>query len=251
MKQAVLLQDLVDEVEPIPATRSRSGPHHIVVAGEFDSGKSSVVNLMLRRNLIPCHPGFLTRPHIRIRQGDREMIEAEDSYGNAYRVKSMEDLLRIENLSRCDIQLPMPELNGVEITELPSDLDRGVSIENLSLMGKADRIVWTTIASQAWRLSEKSIVEQLPPDCRERSVLVISRADKLRSRDDFEKIAQRLEREACDFFSEMIFVNASMGNVSALRKPEIWRRSGGAQLAQMLLTKRPDMFRNSQERSHG
>jgi len=192
----------------------------IVVAGEFEVGKSSVVNALLRRPLLPNDPGFLSRPLIRIRHRAVESFVVELTNGDSHKIDSLDEIVERSDVSTVVIHVPMPGLEAVEIVEVPFHPSRGIAEENLDLMRQASLFVWVTIGSQAWRLSEKSIVEALPEDMPERSILAISRADKLRSATDLDKIEARLQREAVGLFSEIVFMQASVNRLQECQQNE-------------------------------
>jgi len=89
-----------------------------------------------------------------------------------------------------------------------------------------------TIASQAWRLSEQALIEGLPYDIRDKSILAISRADKLKTSEDLDKIETRLQKDASRFFSEIVFMQASRDKLErAVSDTRAWEETGGAALA--------------------
>lgn len=230
MPQDFSLQDLVDEIDK-PRAR-KPGTWRIVVAGEFESGKSSVINAMLRAPVLPCNPGLASRPLIRIRHATEKAIEAEDSKGIMFKPASLTELLDTENLASCRIRLPLGLLAGIEIAEVPFHHEGGISARDMSMMADADLIIWVTIGSQAWRLSEQAIIESLPLHTRDKSILAISRADKLRTSDDLDKIETRLQKDASKFFSEIVFMQASSDNLHrSVADTRMWEETGGAALA--------------------
>lgn len=230
MPQDFSLQDLVDEVDK-PRIR-KSGTWRIVVAGEFESGKSSVINAMLRDTALPCNPGLASRPTIRITHASTRFINAEDRMGSSYTPQSLTELLDHESLALCHLRMPLGMMAGIEIVEVPFHHDGGISPDDLEIIAEADLIIWVTIASQAWRLSEQTIIEGLPYDTRERSILAISRADKLRTEADFDKIETRLQQDASRFFSEIVFMQASRDKLErAVSDTRVWEETGGAALA--------------------
>ena len=230
MPQDFSLQDLVNEVDQ-PRVR-KSGAWRIVVAGEFESGKSSVVNAMLREAVLPCNPGLLSKPTIRITHSSKSSIDAEDRMGSSYSPNSLKELLDHESLSICNLRIPLGLLAGVEIIEVPFLPDSGISANDLEVIADADLIIWVTIASQAWRLSEQALIEGLPYHARDRSILAISRADKLRTAEDLDKIETRLQKDASRFFSEIVFMQASSDNLErAVSDTRAWEETGGAALA--------------------
>ena len=238
MQSASSLQDIMDEMEETPPPQRQNKLYTVVVAGEFESGKSSLINMILRGLALPLNPGLPSRPVITIIEGKTPLIDAEDEHGITHRVRTPEDLVRVGRVARCLIRHPSTLLRGAEIIEVPSHHAHGISIDNLKRIERADRIVWTTIGSQAWRLSEKTVLEKLSPESRNKSVLAVTRADKLHSRDDLKKIAQRLKREAHTHFAEMVFVKASLDNILAAKDEDAWREAGGVQLAKSIFSAR-------------
>lgn len=232
MQQTLTLQDLVDDLDK-PRVRT-SDVWRIVVVGEFQSGKSSVINALLRAPVLPTDPGLAGRPLIKITHTPAPSLSivAEDTVGRIYKPADLDELCNGETLSSCEIKMELGQLEGVEIVEVPFQPDTGISKRDLDMIADADLMIWVTIASQAWRLSEKALVERLPYDLRERSILAISRADKLRSADDFDKIERRLQKDASPFFSEIVFMQASMDTVErSIADTRMWEESGGAALA--------------------
>jgi len=200
----------------------------IVVAGEFEVGKSSVVNALLRRNLLPNDPGFLSRPLVKIRHHHTTVISAKLSDGSSIEADCIDDLVERDDVVSCVIHTPLPKMEAVEIVEIPFDPTHGFDPEHHEIMRTAGLFIWGTIASQAWRLSEKTIIQTLPEEMRERSVLAITRADKLISSNDLDLIERRLQKEAAPFFNELVFMQASTKNLTASETSEAgWRETGG------------------------
>jgi tRNA U34 5-carboxymethylaminomethyl modifying GTPase MnmE/TrmE len=230
MQQNLSLQDLVDEVDT-PRVR-KAGPWRIVVAGEFESGKSSVINALLRAPVLPCNPGLIARPAIKITHAAAKSIDIESSDGKSATPVSLNAVLNDTDLASCHVKLPLGMLQGIEIFEVPFHHDGGIAPSDLELIGDADLIVWVTIASQAWRLSEKAIIESLPWHARDKSILAISRADKLKASEDLDKIEIRLQEDASQFFSEIVFIQASTDKLHrAVSDTRAWEETGGAALA--------------------
>lgn len=233
MQKDFSLQDLVDEVET-PRVRT-SDTWRIVVAGEFESGKSSVINAMLRDAVLPCNPGLVSRPTIRITHSPTKSIDAEDRMGSSYSPRALTELLDHESIAICNVRVPLGLMAGVEIVEVPFHHEGGISENDLEVIGDADLIIWVTIASQAWRLSEQTIIEGLPYHARDRSILAISRADKLRTGADLDKIETRLQQDASRFFSEIVFMQASRDRLErAVSDNRAWQETGGAALASII-----------------
>ena len=212
-------------------TEASSPRDTIVVAGEFEVGKSSIVNALLRRTLVPNDPGFVNRPLVRVLHSAQTIVHAELADGSVLEGSSVDEFVEREDVVVCTIFTPMPGMEAVEIIEVPFSPVDGFNADHLPVMRAANLFIWVTIASQAWRLSEKTVVKGLPDEMRERSVLAITRADKLRSEEDLDRIETRLQKEAAPFFNELVFVQASAKNLAASETDEAgWTATGGQAL---------------------
>lgn len=233
MDDMLSLQDIVNEVDAKRARRP--GKRRIVVAGEFGSGKSSVINAMVGESIIPCNPGIRNRPMIKISHAFHSMIYAEDALGHTYELKKIEHADDVDSIVSCEIRGPVQGLEKTEIVEIPHHPSKGIDPKDAAMMVDADLIIWVTIASQAWRLSEQTIIDNLPEVIREKSVLAISRADKLRNKEDWDKIETRLQKEASPYFLELVFIQASTDNLKKCQNNrDAWIKTGGPALASIV-----------------
>jgi hypothetical protein len=60
--------------------------------------------------------------------------------------------------------------------------------------------VWCTLATQAWRATEREMWIQICPRARTSSLLAVTHADALRDSDQ-ERVADRVQREAAEHFA--------------------------------------------------
>lgn len=200
----------------------------VVVAGEVRTGKSSVVNVLARGKVLPDVAGDLASMPIIVRHADEPYFAVQDAEGRVAPIETLEDEENFVEGGVLLVGADIPHLSSVEIVEVPFTHEGDVSDESLALMNSADVLVWLTIASQAWRLSEKSIVEKLTGVGPSQRVLVVSRSDKLRSEKDRGKIRGRLERETEDFFSGVVFMGARPDFVLDSKQNDgAWEKTGG------------------------
>jgi len=218
-----------DPVEPENARR------RVVVAGEFSAGKSSVINLMLRQALLLPSIGHTKRPLARIhhstasrtlsRMQDEVYVEAPDA----------DAALRNTEASEVLIYTPLDLIPGAELIEMPAPPDGRLDPEWIELATSADLFIWCTIASQAWRLSEKACIEQLPEDMVDRSFLAVTRNDLVRSDEDRAKLSKRLETDAAYRFSNFVFISAGSARMARLHEDDVWQETGGPALVERVL----------------
>ena len=82
----------------------------------------------------------------------------------------------------------------------------GISDPNMAtaawddLIQSADAVIWCTHATQAWRQSEAATWEALPHTLQDRSLLLLTRFDKLISERDQARVIRRVEQETAGGF---------------------------------------------------
>ncbi|MEM9317982.1 MAG: dynamin family protein [Pseudomonadota bacterium] len=206
-------------------------PVRVVLCGEVNSGKSTVLNALMRGPVLPDLFGTKERPFIHVRTGDTAAQVVHGRDGSESTHDGLSDAV-LQAAESCEIIGTSEHLAGLEIVEMPFLNERDITDEQIAYVESADIIIWTTIASQAWRLSEKTILDR----CENRSslaIMVVSRGDKLRSDEDREKLMGRLERETGDYFRDIVMMHGKDTLIAAAAEDdEAWETTA----APVLLT---------------
>jgi hypothetical protein len=214
-------------------------PLRIAIVGEFNSGKSSLANLLARIESLPtavvsstCIPTLLyhaRRPEIWAvhLDGRRESLHPG-------RAAPMQSIFRLE------VGLPSPRLRAVQILDLPGLADPrfDASLADLA-RHNVDAVVWCTVSTQAWKESEREAWEQLPARLRGRGLLVATHCDLLRSVIDREKLLSRLRSEAGPSFTGIVLLSTAEALATLREEHEgstagIWEASGTEALDMLL-----------------
>jgi hypothetical protein len=193
-----MLAPAIRAVRRIEARLER--PLRIAVIGEFNSGKSTLTNLLVRIESLPtavisntCIPTLLyhaPEPTIFAVYNDRRRERLRASSRT-----SSQDIFRLE------VGLPSERLRAVQILDLPGLADARFdgSIEDLA-SHSADIALWCTVSTQAWKESERVAWEEVPARLRRRGLLMATHCDLLRDAADLDKLLHRLRDEAgCSF----------------------------------------------------
>lgn len=180
------------------------GSDNIVIGfcGEINSGKSTALQSVLRQACLPDFFGLNERPVVTVALGaENESIIVRYKDGRDDTVASAADILASEDIASVSIALTDNYgLGPCTLVEIPALRDGHLTEEQLVLISACSVFVWTTIGSQAWRLSEKNILDQIGERMPRHKILVTTRADKFRSEADSEKLEKRLQREAGAYF---------------------------------------------------
>jgi hypothetical protein len=209
----------------------------VALVGEFSAGKSSIINLLLERDMLPTAVLASTRRPSLLRHAPSPQIEAIFDDGKRELVTpDSVDMLSRADINHFDIGLPNELLRFIELIDTPgfADPDREPR-RTLDMIRRADICLWCTLATQAWRHSERQTWLNLKAQFGSNGILVATHVDTLANRSERKRIRTRLEREAGDLFSEIVLL--AVPDAKRARKadgrvadPMLWRDSGGEAL---------------------
>ncbi len=229
-----------------------SRPLRLNIFGEANTGKSSLVNYLLRQSLIPSG-GFSGRsPCLRICHADETVLYSVSADGTRNRLttkalarisepeitipQAVSNVIYSANDVEADLavrpSLAMPPsangkpngkaTNGARILELgvPHDFLRRVEIIEarsfpearssrayLQTFRPADMTIWCTLATQAWKETERTIWSNIPHAHRKNAYLFVTYRDAIRNRKDEAKILARLKNDDQHAFADVLMVS--------------------------------------------
>lgn len=184
----------------------QAGKPVIGVMGEFSSGKSTLLNFMLDRDLAhtqvtatPLPPIWFTQSQTAFTKGLRADGTLEDIDLDDSQVDFRANYLAIYR------GINTPALSDCDVIDCPgiSDPDLGKGALRF-LQPYFDFVIWCTPASQAWRQTDKAAYEKLAQSTRENSILVVTRMDKLRNDKDRAKVLKRVRGETGALFGTVL-----------------------------------------------
>jgi hypothetical protein len=167
---------------------------HIVVAGEFKQGKSSLVNALLGTTVCPVDDDVATAVPTYLRHGDEQraalLLEGPDGEPPVRRPIDLDDVrahvmekgrpdLSAERIIGVEIALPRQMLaGGLVIVDTPGvgGLGSAHAAGSLAAISMADAVVFVTDASQELTRSELDFVRQANDLCRT-VVCVLTKTD--------------------------------------------------------------------------
>jgi hypothetical protein len=195
-------------------------PLRVIIIGEFNAGKTSLINSLLEKPLlptgivsstaIPTVIGFAAEPRLAVEASDRR-----------HRPLAWDDLHRLQGPTlengvprgiprRLHIGLPLERLKRMRLIDTPG-LAAGNAIAEAQTRRaccRADVIVWCTPAWQAWKRSEESAWLRLPQGVRRRGLLAITFADAIPSPAAADQLLRRLREAAGAYFHEIVLIKA-------------------------------------------
>ncbi|MEM7074046.1 MAG: dynamin family protein [Pseudomonadota bacterium] len=207
----------------------------IALMGEFSAGKSTLANVLMGEQMSPTQITATQLPPIWYAHGeDRASFVLQDGTEDPIEdgiddVEVPEDVRAIRVHARCDI------LESCDIIDMPGSSDPNMNAEAWqNMLPLADAVLWCTPAPQAWRQSEAAIWEGAEPGLWSKSLLLLTRIDKISDPRDREKIVRRVRGEAGEYFRDILPVSLlDAGNAS--HDSQAWQASGMGRVIDRLL----------------
>lgn len=207
----------------------------IALMGEFSAGKSTLSNLLIGASPLPTKVTATQLPPVWIAWGD-EAPYRMDLDGVSYPL-ALEDLRAVEHADTALIRIFQKSdiLELCDIIDMPGISDPNMDAEVWQrVIGEADGVIWCTHATQAWRQTEAAVWEELGGAIRDRSLLLVTRFDKVVTDRDRRRLMKRVERETDGLFSSILPISlteAIAGRTDQAR----WEESGAEAFTQTFI----------------
>ncbi len=207
----------------------------IALMGEFSAGKSTLANIIMEQPSSPIRVTATQLPPIWYAHGDGPPIRI-DLDGNETPIEgdlmtkvSPDDTRAVRVFMEADV------LEICDIIDMPGSSDPNIAAEVWqAMLPMADAVIWCTPATQAWRQSEAAIWDDVPIELHDRSILLLTRFDKVRSTDDGARVLSRVKREVDGLFQH-VFPVALVEALEAGEDEEVWQASGMDDFCQAFL----------------
>jgi hypothetical protein len=225
-------------MQPYPPIDALDGPGRkprIALMGEFSAGKSTLSNLLIGAAPLPMKVTATQLPPVWISHGDGAPYR-EDLDGATAPI----DIARLADIDPAETRVirifeQSDVLEFCDIIDMPGISDPNMDAEVWErVIQKADAVIWCTHATQAWRQTEASVWESLDPRLHSRSILLVTRFDKIHGESDRARVMRRVERETEGLFAARLPISLTEA-LSAGEDEELLERSGALAFRDTLL----------------
>lgn len=214
-------EPITEQIDEVPTRKPV-----IALMGEFSAGKSTLTNLLIGEPALPTKVTATQLPPVWITSGSGGP-ERVDLQGNAYPVDEVEaGGFELDDTAYILVEKSTDILDLCDLIDMP-----GISDPNMSSMvwqrvlHHADAIVWCTHATQAWRQSEAAVWETIPPALQQRSLLLLTRFDKITDPRDRRRVVRRVAKETDGLFAD-VFPISLTDALAAGDDRDAWEKSG-------------------------
>lgn len=178
----------------------------VLIAGEPNSGKTSVANMLAGLDVLPSAVIANTAVPVHLKHGIVPAVTALTSSGRVSlaTLAASEPLPRFlySGLERIEVDLPSMRNVDYELLDTPGCHER------VAFHEEADIFLWCSVSARPWTESERRAVTSLPARLRERSLLVVTHKDTLSPADQV-RVLQRYEEIAGELFSGIVMIDAA------------------------------------------
>lgn len=229
--------DAVD-APSVAAPVAEEGPRRprVCLMGEFSAGKSTLSNLLIGSSALPVNVTATQLPPVWISHGTddpyRVGLEGETS---GVDLENLEDV-RVEDTEHIRIFKDSKFLKMCDLIDMPGISDPNMAADVWQRMiHHADIVIWCSHATQAWRQSEAAVWSHMPSELHKKSILLLTRMDRILSERDRGRVVKRVEKEAGRMFHQILPVSLIKA-VEAGEDAQAWQESGASALLTTLST---------------
>ncbi|MGA2126899.1 MAG: GTPase [Xanthobacteraceae bacterium] len=178
----------------------------VILVGESNVGKTSIANLLLDQAVLPDSVVTNTRRPLVLHHAATVGVVGLGPGGRIDLLAGPAGIAEVSSIERLEVGLPSDRLLSFDLVDTPG-LTEADGLDPLELR-TSDVLLWCTIATQAWKASERGLWMALPARHRRDAILVVTHRDALRREEDVAKVAGRLAIETEGCFRSTVFVGA-------------------------------------------
>ncbi|MCC1493800.1 dynamin family protein [Cognatishimia sp. F0-27] len=207
----------------------------IALMGEFSAGKSTLANLLLGQSVSPVKVTATQLPPVWYQHGPEAVCRIDNS-GAEIPIASQDlDTVSHRETQAVRICLNAEVLEFCDVIDMPGTSDPNMPSEIWErMLTRVDGVIWCTPSTQAWRQSEAALWQCLPARFHNRSLLLITRMDKLLSESDRKRVVARVTREADGLFDKVLPISLTEA-IAARDNPDVLQRCGADQFVESLI----------------
>lgn len=177
-------------------------PLRVTIVGEYNSGKTSVADLLLGDRLLPTGVVSNTHVPVLISYAGQPAVYGVTDTDTRIRIDGGDDAPTALSFRALQVALPIERLKAYQILDTPP------TAIPAAFVAEADIVIWCTVATRAWTESERAAWAALPYRSWRNALLVATHKDGLKSEDEVRRVTERLHSLAGSMFRKVVLVAA-------------------------------------------
>ncbi len=232
--------DAVDSARVASEARrpmSAPGPRkpRVALMGEFSAGKSTLSNLLIGEGALPVNVTATQLPPVWISHGDDDPFRVDlDGEEHDLEISGLKSV-KVANTQYVRIFRESKFLELCDLIDMPGISDPNMAAEVWQrVIHNADIVIWCSHATQAWRQSEAAVWATMPSALFTKSILLLTRMDRILSERDRARVVKRVKKETQGQFRHVLPVSLIKA-LEAEGNGDAWSESGADVLLEMLV----------------
>jgi small GTP-binding protein len=190
-------------------------PMKVAITGQFSSGKSTFLNALLAKNILPTGITPVTSKVNYIRYGSEFslMVKYKDGRESFYSAESIKSFAcqrsSVEDIDYLTLYAPLELLKHIVFVDTP-----GLNSQNFSdtqtteaVLKEVDGIIWLSLIDNAGKMSEEETLEQYMHSYQNKSLCVLNQKDKF-SPEQIKTTTEYIKNSFKKYFAEVIPISA-------------------------------------------
>ena len=208
--------------------RRTSYPMEVAIVGQFSSGKSTFLNALLSKDVLPTGITPVTSKVNYINYGnDYKLKVTYNSGANEYHpLEAISDFTdqrySVEDIKYITLYAPMEILKDISFVDTPGLNSQSLSDTQVTkkILRDVDGIIWLTLLDNAGKESESQILSEYLKNFKDKSLCVLNQKDKFDTK-EVETTVDYVEQSFGDFFARVIPISAKQALDSRVNQKDV------------------------------
>jgi len=220
---SIQLKNLFDKL-----LRRARYPMEVAITGQFSSGKSTFLNALLTKDILPTGITPVTSKVNFINYGQEYKLKvtyksgAQEYHGVENIAKFTDQRLSVEDIKYLTIYAPMEILKDISFVDTPglNSLSEDDTATTRKVLRDVEGIIWLTLMDNAGKISEAKVLEQYLENFKNKSLCVLNQKDKFTAK-QIETTTSYVEDKFSEFFSKVIPISAKQALESRVHQKSV------------------------------
>ena len=208
--------------------RRSSYPMEVAIVGQFSSGKSTFLNALLSKDVLPTGITPVTSKVNYINYGKAYRLKVT-YYDGAHEYHSLDLISQftdqrytIEDIKYITLYAPMDILKDISFVDTPglNSQSMGDTQVTKKILRDVDGIIWLTLLDNAGKESESEILRQYLKNFKDKSLCVLNQKDKFDD-ESVQTTVSYVKKSFADFFSQVIPISAKQALDSRVNQKDV------------------------------
>jgi small GTP-binding protein len=190
-------------------------PMKVAITGQFSSGKSTFLNALLAKKILPTGITPVTSKVNYIKYADELQIrvkykDGRDEYHDIDNIQRFTDQRQsVEDIDYLTLYSPLNMLKDIVFVDTPG-LNSGANVDTqttIKVLQEVDGIIWLTLIDNAGKMSETRVLEKYLSKYKNKSLCVLNQKDKF-SEDEVQQSVEYVKKTFAQYFSKVVPISA-------------------------------------------